>query len=190
MFGLETSMEAVVAFAALLVSLVVFLLQQRKMIQLRKQENYLSLELSSNEVFRYEAEYGARLEPFMEETRPGEWTPGPGDESVAGNFYLQCLNLFEIALRLRQEGGFDPKILGSWVIWFHATTQSWYFRAQWPELRENYTDVLRDVFDEPVERYDEFAGDEERRAYFFGHVAKVMDCKIVRKWLKDLERKS
>lgn len=188
MFGMQASLEGVVATIGLLGSLVVFLLQQRRMIQLRKQENYLSLEIASTELFRYEAQYGAVLTGYMETRQPGDFSPKPGDDVIASNFYLQALNLFEIAVRLRRDDGFDPKIFGSWVIWFYDSTQSWYFREHWPEWRENYTNALRRVFDEPVKRFSSSEPDPADRPYFFDHVSKVMKCPVVKRWLADLER--
>lgn len=187
MFGLDASLEGYAAAIGLIGSLIVFLFQQRRLIQLRKQENYLSLEIASTELFRYEAQYGAVLAPYMEPQRPDDFSPAPGDDIVASNFYLQALNLFEIAVRLRGENGFDPKIFGSWVIWFYDCTQAWYFRAHWPDWRENYTTELRQVFDASVQRFAAGA-DEADRTFFFEHVSKVMKCPVVRRWLADLER--
>ncbi|MCR9130717.1 MAG: hypothetical protein NXI12_14485 [Alphaproteobacteria bacterium] len=188
MFGLEASLEGYVAAVGLFVSLVIFLLQQRRLIQLRKQENYLSLELSSTELFRYEAQYGAQLAPYMATTRPDKFEGSVSGDAVATNFYLQQLNLFEIAVRLRKANSFDPKIFGSWVIWFYDAAQSWYFRENWFQWRDNYTRALREIFDAPVAKFSKEKPSIEDRRYFFLHVAKAMKCPVVKKWLDDLER--
>ena len=184
---LDVSLEGLAAAIGLVGSAAVFLMQQRRMIQLRKQENYLALELASNELFRYEAQYGAVLSDYMADEPPETSEAAASDDMIASNFYLQALNLFEIAVRLRGDNGFDPKIFGSWVIWFHDTAHSWYFRENWPEWRENYTRALRRIFDEPVRRLAE--GEPMERAYFFDHVAEVVDCPVVKRWLADLERR-
>ncbi|MCP2670509.1 hypothetical protein NHF40_06180 [Maricaulaceae bacterium EIL42A08] len=188
MFGLEASLEGYAAAIGLVGSLFVFLLQQRRLIQLRKQENYLALELASTDLFRFEAQYGAVLAPYMEASRPENFEGDVGNDAIATNFYLQQLNLFEIAVRLRKQNGFEPRIFGSWVIWFFDASQSWYFRDNWSSWRENYTGSLRAVFDQPVKRFSSDGVTPEDRRFFFDHVAKSINCPVVRRWLDDLER--
>ena len=105
-------------------------------------------------------------------------------DGVADNFFLQQLNLFEIAARFRREKAFAEAIFGSWVIWFHDVHNSWWFRARWNEdYRDNYTKDLREIFDDPVKNYDPAAAPIQRKRAFFAHASKVFNCPVILKWL-------
>lgn len=177
------------------------------------QENYLRLELESNAVFRFEAEHSLALHDYMGSTPPdyyqrlraGEVPDEAAEESrqrlqresIADNFYLQQLNLFEIAARFRRDGVFAPEIFGSWVIWYYDAANSWWFRDQWSSnYSDNYTDDLYNIFGPMTKLFDdvvELIGDipsddndplaKELKAIFFDHVARRFHCHIIIEWL-------
>jgi len=153
-----------VAVWALVVTLVITILSARKANRVEREENYIQLELASNELFRFEADHAAQLEPFQ-------------------------LNLFEIAVRLREQDRFGKIAFGTWVVWFYDTLNEWFFREEWPTLRENYTVELRGIFDEMLEQFDTSEDPEIRKDKFFAHVATKLDCSIVRAWRNDLNLK-
>ena len=163
------------------------------------QENYLKLELESNAVFRYEAEHGAVLSLYKGPVKPAKYGKGVDEatllanESIADNFYLQQLNLFEIAARFRRDRVFAAPIFGSWVIWYYGVSRSWWFRERWrADYSENYTDDLYYIFTPMVEFIDAAGAkapipdsyEEEIKALFFEHVAVRFKCPIVPDLLK------
>ena len=213
----------IVAALTLLLAFISFNMQKSRERRVELQENYLRLELESNEVFRFEAAHGKVLEDYKEFERPGDWetrwdaAPGADEaaiaakaaeraevESIVDNFYLQQLNLFEIAARFRRDNVFADHIFGSWVIWYHDAARSWWFRDKWTrEYSDNYTSDLYYIFtpmgqllDALDKRLAERAGAPELsdqdddplaiavKEVFFEHVSDLFHCPIVLEWLK------
>jgi hypothetical protein len=172
---------AIATLAGLIVTILIFLVKQQRDQAVRRQEAYLQLELSSNEVFRFEALYGSHLAPFLA-PQPDQQAPLPGT-TLIDNHISQILNLFEIAARYRRIGFIDGEVFGSWVAWYHDLLCSWYFRHRWLHIREHYTHELRAVFDEPVARFDAAAPAPQRKRDFYRHVAGKFACQDTASWL-------
>jgi hypothetical protein len=181
LLGLSLNAEAIAGLIGALVALIIFFRQQRRLLDVEKQQTYQRLELASNELFRFAADNAAVLTRYMKEESSADLTDI--EKTVADNHINQTLNLFEMAARLRRAKFFEDEIFGSWVIWYYEMLGSWYFRHKWPEIRPNYTSEMRLVFDEPIRNFDPNASDAERKQQFFAHVAKVLKCPIVRSWL-------
>jgi hypothetical protein len=186
-----------VALLSFVIALRSFQVQKSRDRRIELQQNYLQLELESNSVFRFEAEQSEVLAAYTTLTRPANYTPDMRKELIADQFYLQQLNLFEIAARFRRSGALDAAIFGSWVMWFYEVTRSWWFRERWiAEYSNNYTFELNNIFT-PMVAYissfidkandpsaSELHGDEVRmRRDFFEHVAALFDCDVVVQWL-------
>ncbi|WP_417319085.1 GNAT family N-acetyltransferase [Emcibacter sp.] len=176
--------QFVVAAIAIVATLATFAYQMSQSRKLKRQEVYQELELASNEIFRYEAQYAAILQHILCAERTDRIYTGE-EKGVADNLIFQTLNLFEIATNFRDQGIFDAKVYASWVIWQYDTLDSWYFRENWPNYRTNYTRELRKIFDEPVRKYKSFADEEARQNDFFEHVAKVLNCEEIQQVLED-----
>ncbi|HRO02123.1 MAG TPA: hypothetical protein PLS69_00755 [Terricaulis sp.] len=204
----------IVAALTLILAFISFNLQKRRERRVELQENYLRLELESNEVFRFEAEHGEVLalykEPMAPEGYDERWEMDISREqaeSIADNFYLQQLNLFEIAARFRRDNVFADHIFGSWVIWYHDASRSWWFRKKWArEYSDNYTSDLYYIFTPMTMLFDEVAkklaqipdehgnpmkiSDDDGdplaiplKRFFFKHVSDLFHCPIVLEWL-------
>ncbi|MBS0384405.1 MAG: hypothetical protein JSS00_03545 [Proteobacteria bacterium] len=106
---------------------------------------------------------------------------------ITRKFYEQTLNLFEMATRFRNKRIIEPEVFGSWVIWFYDTLVQWGFRDHWPELRQNYTPDLRAVFNGFVSEFNPEEDIDERKHRFFGHVANLTHCQVIRNWLRKLD---
>lgn len=171
-----------IAIVALIITIIVFIIQQRQSNRIERQENYLTLELASNDLFKFEGENAQALMPFQEETLPTDAHMAQ-HQGLANAFYFMTLNLFEASIRFRKNKTIDKTVFGSWVIWYYDTLGSRYFRAQWSELRDNYTQELKDIFDKPVADYSTEETDRERKVQFFNHVAEILNCPIIRDWL-------
>lgn len=108
--------------------------------------------------------------------------------SIIRKCYEQTLNLFEMAARLRAARIVEPDVFGSWVVWLYECHCEWAFRDAWPGLKLNYTAQLRQVFDDPVRRFDPAEDDDARRRRFFRHVAQLYRCRVVEDWLDQVVR--
>jgi hypothetical protein len=185
MQGVFSSMGVIISFLGLLVTLIIFVKQQRRLERVQKLETYQRLELASNELFRFTANNADVLcgyvamekDPALQVTETGRM--------VADNHIFQTLNLFEMAARLRQANFFEDAVFGSWVIWYYDLLGSWYFREAWRRIRPNYTLEMRRVFDKPVRDFDPRADESQRQRQFFTHVAKELNCPRVKTWLDE-----
>lgn len=181
-WGFLGGLANAIALLGVLATLTIFALQNRRANRLERQENYMRLELASNDLFRFEADNAATLAPFGEPVKP----QGPVDPAAARfarAFHFMTLNLFEISVRLRKTKTIAPEVFGSWVAWYYDTLTSWFFRDEWPDLRRNYTQEIRAAFDPFVAGFDPAEDDDARRKRFFVHVGKVMNCAIIKEWL-------
>lgn len=156
---------------------------------MRKIDLYQDLELASIDLFRFEAEHAERLKRFQDLTRNDLSVAGATDQDwlIMRKFYEQTMNLFEMAARFRKKKIIEPEVYGSWVIWYYDTLLHWAFREQWADLRQNYTPELRAVFSGFVTEFDPKESDDARKRRFFKHVAEITKCRVVGRWLHDLE---
>jgi len=179
------SISLVITSLGLVITLVLFMVQQRRLVKVQKQQTYQRLELASNEVFRFTASNAGVLVRYqaMEHDPSIDFEKAIVENAIADNHIYQTLNLFEMAARLRKEDFFEDEIFVSWVIWYYEMLESWYFRIKWPEVRLNYTTEMRLVFDEPIRKFHLHANDSARGQQFFAHVAKVLKFTLEKKWL-------
>ena len=179
------SISLVITSLGLVITLVLFMVQQRRLVKVQKQQTYQRLELASNEVFRFTASNAGVLVRYqaMEHDPSIDFEKAIVENAIADNHIYQTLNLFEMAARLRKEDFFEDEIFVSWVIWYYEMLESWYFRIKWPEVRLNYTTEMRLVFDEPIRKFHLHANDSARGQQFFAHVAKVLEFTLEKKWL-------
>jgi hypothetical protein len=169
-----------IASIGLVITLVLFAVQQGRVVKVQRQQTYQRLELASNELFRFTADNAGVLVHYQapEQNPSIDFEKSIVENTVADNHIYQTLNLFEMAARLRHAKFFEDEIFGSWVIWYYEMLTSWYFRHKWLEIRPNYTKELRQIFDQPVDSFDPQAGDAERQKQFFAHVNKVLGLRM------------
>ncbi len=172
-----------IATIGLILTLIFFIIQQKRANRIEKNENYLRLELASNELFQFEAANAELMNIYDVPERPAGYVADQVAETRMTAFHFMTLNLFEISTRLRWDSTIEADVYGSWVIWYYNTMEGWYFRENWPEYRMNYTPQLRNMFDGFIAEWDPEEDDEARTKRFFDHVADVYDCPVVRKWL-------
>lgn len=179
-------------FFGLIIGTVTFAIQNRRELKVQKVELYHRLETGSIELFKFEAANVARLKPYQDLTRNAATAQKLDDEDafISRKFYEQTMNLFEMAARFRKKNIIEPEIYGSWVIWYYDTLLQWGFREEWPDLRQNYTEEIRAVFDKPVSEFNATESDVLRKRRFFKHVGDLINCDKVRKLLDTLEREA
>jgi hypothetical protein len=168
--------------ASVLVAVAALIWQQRRVIRSQRQEVYMRLEIASNEIFRFEAQYGRVLGPYQQLMKPEFARTDEGD-AVAINYCFQVLNLFEIIVRLFRAGEVERDVAGSWVAWQYEMLEQWYFRELWGDMRHNYTAELRAIFDQPIRVFDPEQDDDRRKHVFFRHVATALKAPAIAKWL-------
>ena len=181
--------EATVATVAIVLSLLsfgfTFWLDRRgdkRDTRIEKSEAYLQLELASIEVFKYKADHWDAL--LWSET--GENPLRAHEHKLreeADSFFYQCLNLFEVASRYRQNEVIDADIYASWVAWFYETLEYRWFRSRWiEEYSDNYTSETQAIFAAGIGLDWSSADDHERRKAFYTAVSKISDCPVIAGW--------
>ena len=158
--------------AGLIVTIIIFYLQVKMQTETERASNYQTLEFAANEALRFEAEHHEFIDPFM--TREKSAAAENLTDAYASSYVYQVLTLFEIATRFYKRGYIDEEVFISWIVWFFSMLNSWYFRENWMEIRINYTDDIREIFDMPVRRYSLHGGTDDARGQFFLHVSKVL----------------
>ncbi|MDG2532423.1 hypothetical protein P6144_02090 [Sphingomonas sp. HITSZ_GF] len=174
-------------------------------LRVEKSTAYLSLEMASSEVFKYEAEKDAELKPYRTvyaAPSARKRLGGRSNAKIAYNLYFQTLNLFEVCARFRRQSIIEHQVFASWVAWFYDTLDDWYFREMWYDLRSNYTDDVRDIFDlgtaifarhgeeAPAGDDAEAVLDAARKAEFYAAVAAQMQCREIAGWLDKTEKRA
>jgi len=149
-----------------------------------RRSTYINLETEALNIFRFEAEHRAILAPIFNETEDAPVALDDEETVVANNYFLQILNLFEIATRLRSKGNLDKMIFGTWVAWFLEVSEMGWFRRNWPDYRLHYSPDMRGIFDGYFRSVPDLTIPyEDRQARFFEAAAKQMKCRTVKKWL-------
>ncbi|GLK51914.1 hypothetical protein GCM10017621_14220 [Maricaulis virginensis] len=167
----------IAAFAALIIGVMWNARETRR-------STYINLETEALNIFRFEAEHRAVLARIFNEPEDRPVDLDDEETVVANNYFLQILNLFEIAVRLRSRGNLDPMIFGTWVSWFLEVSEMGWFRRNWPDYRLHYSPDMRGIFDTYFRTVPDLSIPfEERRKHFFEAAAKQMRCRTVRKWL-------
>lgn len=151
--------------------------------RLEKSQAYLQLELASIEVFKYKAAHWYSMN-WAQGGRNVEERPLEQMREEVDQYFYQCLNLFEIASRFRNEGVIEAEIYASWVAWFFETLEFPYFRGQWrTAYRDNYTKEVREIFDAGVAlRWENVEDENILREAFYGKVGDIIGCEEIRGW--------
>lgn len=187
-----TGLALFLAIASLAFSWRTYRRTESRELRVEKSAAYLALEVQSSEVFQYAAEKAELMDCFRCDTPPAKMPEGKDYElgcETALNLYYQSLNLFEVCARFRRNDIIPAEVFASWVAWFHELVDDWYFRDRWrPELRANYTQDIREIFDVGCEIWDAALPVREKRRAFYDAVADIMlDCQSIRNWLQGLE---
>ena len=199
---MEFPIDAVIGSASLLVAVVTFVITdrskrkqhqntaEREIRQDRMQANreiYQRLELSSTDLFRWEADHLEVIRPLWE-----EGTPIPPADSaeyqVVANYACQILNLFEMAIRFRKDDIVPAEVFNSWVIWFYNLCNAPHFPELWAALKMDYTDDLGDVMNAGIELALKEPDEHARKVKFFEHVSTLPKCGSVKDLLARLDR--
>jgi hypothetical protein len=157
-----------------------FYLQGRHEARDKKRDTYQKLELASIDLFRFEVANPAVVDGLN--IRGGLPAEGTAARKAVESYVYQILNLFEMAVRFREEDVMPPDVFGSWVIWFHDLCCAENFPLLWPDMQLNYLPDLRRIMTEGIRLV---AGNEceATRAQFFALVAEQVCDPTIRNWL-------
>jgi hypothetical protein len=181
-FEPKWSWDTVVTALGFFFALLTYYLQGRRDAQDNRRDTYQKLELASNDLFRFEAQTPAVVEGlYFKGKLPADNTV---ERAAVQSYVFQILNLFEMAVRFREEGVMPPDVFGSWVIWFHDLCCAENFPALWPGMKWNYLPALRGILTNGIAL--ESSGDNDDTCQkFFDMVAAQVGDPSIKDWLRD-----
>lgn len=151
-------------------------------LSLKTMSVYMELEVNSSKIFEYTAER-SHLMAYFRATEPDPGLrPSTTDYDKCAettlNLYFQSLNLFEVCAHMYRHDLFPRDVFGSWIAWFYEVLDDWYFQEQWPQIRENYTQDVRAIFDIGTDIFRYALDDEDRLRAFYDGVATAMAPRV------------
>lgn len=151
-----------------------------------RRQTYINLETEALELFRFEAEHRAVMARLQNDDPDHPAELDPESLVVANNYFLQTLNLFEIAVRLRRRRNLEKTIFGTWVAWFLEASEYSFFRANWAEYRLHYSPDMRGIFDDYFREVPDLTTDFQTRQRIFYRIAGTrLKCRVIKDWLKE-----
>ncbi len=149
-------------------------------------EIYQKLELASIDLFRFEARNLDLIRPVWEE---GAKMPdsGTAEFKATTNYVCQMLNLFEIAIKFRQDRILPPDVFGSWVAWFHDLLTAPGFPLFWEDQKWDYLPQLRHIMNAGLKLKEEETDPEVIESKFYQYVSHVLKCDIIKGWTEEGE---
>lgn len=149
-------------------------------------EIYQKLELASIDLFRFEARNLDLIRPVWEqEAKMPE--SGTAEFKATTNYVCQMLNLFEIAIKFRQDRILPPDVFGSWVAWFHDLVTAPGFPLFWEDQKWDYLPQLRHIMNAGLKLIAEETDPEVIESKFYQYVSYVLKCDIIRGWTEEGE---
>ncbi|KAA3641498.1 MAG: GNAT family N-acetyltransferase [Bacteroidetes bacterium] len=149
-------------------------------------EIYQKLELASIDLFRFEARNLDLIRPVWEKDTNLP-APGTAEFKATTNYVCQMLNLFEIAIKFRQDRILPPDVFGSWVAWFHDLVTAPGFPLFWEDQKWDYLPQLRHIMNAGLKLKAEETDPEVIESKFYEYVSHVLKCDIVRGWTEEGE---
>jgi hypothetical protein len=156
--------------------------------------NYLALETSSSEIFKYTADNETKIAPLRGSVKKAIWSLEEYAEArgILINLYYQSLNLFEVCARFRRQDLIKPEVFASWIAWMVEILEDSFFRDHWASLiRSNYTRDVREIFDVGVDIFSRRMPEERRNDAFYAAAAEIMgNCPKIAGWLADIKEET
>lgn len=165
-----------------------FIRSSKKDRELKQRNNYFDIELESSRIFRVAVQnpdIPRYLRGDLEGTLQGS-DPRLVEQSYW--FVSQVLNIFEIAISLRNDKNISSELFATWVDWFYELGTFKNFRLFWAEnpyaLMYNYKHHLQEIMTVAIEyRMSPDYDEDAYRKRFFEQVAAVFkDQEILRQY--------
>jgi hypothetical protein len=146
--------EGIMAGAALAVSIITFVVTQRRTAQLERMRAYLDLERESDaHIYALLIQHDflntlffetPRIPPPSLETSSEDLTP---EHRALLNFAEMLLDYFEQIVLLQRSGLMPKGVPQTWDPWMRSCTKAPYFRWAWLRVREGYHPDLQRVLE-------------------------------------------
>ena len=182
---LAISPDTIVQIAGVTVAaasiIIAHAIQRSRDRKIARRDIYQKLEFASVELFRFEADHLELIRPIWEEGRP---LPAKGTAEYVAimNYICQILNLFELAIKFRQDKTMPADIFGSWVAWFYLLLRAPGFPPIWEETRGNYLPQLRKVMDGGLKLLKTEPNPIKQEDLFYEYVSFHLKCNVVQGW--------
>lgn len=147
--------ELLVNAVGFLAAILSYIIKSRKDLRLQHRNNYFSLELEASRIFTI-AVQNPDIPRFLRGDLDNEEKgKDPRLEEQAFWFVSQELNIFEIAISLRNEKTITSELFATWVPWFYELGTYQHFRKFWAErpydLMYNYKQDLQEIMTAAIE---------------------------------------
>jgi len=184
----DLNWEAIGGLFGMVLAGLAILIGIRERTRQEQVETYQKLEFASIDLFRWEIEHldlvrRFRDDPSKDPPRPqrdGTTFDASGEEYALTQYGCQVMNLFEVALRLHEEGTMPREVLGSWAIWMWDFITTHSFARFWAENRENYVNDVRQLFDSAVT----LDAPKDNPEPFFHLMGGLFDSEILADWYR------
>lgn len=182
---LAISPDTIVEIAGVTVAaasiIIAHAIQRSRDRKIARRDIYQKLEFASVELFRFEADHLDLIRPIWEEGRPLP-LKGTAEYVAIMNYICQVLNLFELAIKFRNDKTMPPDIFGSWVAWFYLLLRAPGFPPIWEETKWNYLPQLRKVMDGGLKLLKTEPKPIKQEGLFYEYVSFHLKCNVVQGW--------
>ncbi len=176
-------------------AIVTYIVRSRKDLRLQHRNNYFKLELEASRIFTV-----ALQNPDIPRFLRGDLDHDPKSSDPRLHeqvfwFVSQELNIFEIAISLRNEKTITSELFATWVPWFYELGTYRHFRSFWAQpydLMYHYKPELQEIMTAAMELkaspdFDE--DDPETMGRFCEKVAEIFgDREILRQYRRTVHR--
>ncbi len=195
LIAVEVDWEAIGAFLGMAVAGLAVLLGLIAQTRQEQIETYVSLEMASIELFRWECENERIVRSYWDasDTVPeqGQSEEFSFEDFARQEYVCQILNLYEMCLRLYTEGIVPGEVIGSWVIWMWEFTEPKHFDTTWEKVASNYVGLLRRTMDvgqalrreiDSRQVSESCLTEEDAKRQFYAFMGGLLECRDVACW--------
>jgi len=146
--GLLQTAAVLASPAAVVATLIIFIVNSNENKKILKREIYQRLEFASIDLFRFEMEQSDKCwKLYNEDFDIAKEAEGQTERDLT-NHITQILNLFEMSTELHNKKIIDDKIFSTWVPWIYEIAKYKNFQYLWKEdLNNHYTKDLYDLIE-------------------------------------------
>ena len=177
----DTLLQIISLFIALATFIIARAIEKKRDRRIANRDTYQKLELASIDLFRFEATNLDLIRPVWEKDEPIP-AQGTAEFKATSNYVCQMLNLFELAIKFREDKILPPDVFGSWVAWFHDLVTAPGFPVFWEDQKWDYLPQLRNIMNSGLHLIEEEPDEEVMESRFYEYVSHVFKCDVVAGW--------
>lgn len=173
--------QVISLFIALATFITARAIEKKRDRRIANRDTHQKLELASMDLFRFEGENINLIKPVWEKeaVMPAH---GTAAFKATSNYVCQMLNLFELAVKFREDKILPPDVFGSWVAWFHDLVTAPGFPVFWEDQKWDYLPQLRNIMNAGLHLIEEEPDEEVIESRFYEYVSHVFKCDVVAGW--------